>query len=175
MFTTALCRHNLFSNYCLNTACATRSDIIAYKEWKKFGRKICLIISQDNLSDPTQQQRKIIEEVMDSDGLIEISQQHDPDHCSDLRTRIQISDYIAVIEIDDKHPLLDSSKFNLSPRNTAVFQWAITKPENSGCQQLYQSGRGTPLYPAWRNIQLADFLAGKPFSNHELRQGELGL
>lgn len=175
MFTTALCGHNLFSNYCLNTACATRSDIIAFNEWKNFGRPIRLIISPDNLNNPDKQQKIILEDVKNSGGIIQTIHQHDPVSLSSLKTQIHLSDYIVIIEIDAGHPLLDYQMFNLTPSNTAVFQWAIPKFENRGCQQLYQSGRGTPLYPAWRNIQLADFLAGKPFSNHELRQGELGL
>jgi hypothetical protein len=175
LFSTAFCRRNIFNTFCLNTRCATKADLIAYNEWKALARPMRLILSKNKLDKKTVQQKKVIDDVKLSNGTVEYSSYEKPVQDADLIAQINLSDYIVVIEINCEHPLLDRNKFDLTPHNTAVFQWAIPKPCNQGCLTLFQSGRGTPLYPAFRDKQLDAFLSGKKAQSNILKQPELGL
>lgn len=159
LFTTALCRFPVWNDWILVTRCASAAEMIAYQEWSRRVAQIHLVLKTGSCDTISPGQSEIIGRVSAGGGRIIRAEPDDRDRDA-LVPLIRMCEWIVVMEIDGRHPLLYLQQELPDRSRTVVFQWAVPTDLNAGCAALIASGRALPLYPAHWREQVQDYMAG---------------
>lgn len=159
LFTAALCRLPVWNDWILVTRCASAAEMIAYHQWSRRISQIHLVLKTDSTETVSPCQSEIIHRVSAGGGRITRNDTADEDEEAWIPL-IRRSDWIIVMEIDSRHPLLNLVQEFPDKSRTVVFQWAVPTDLNAGCAALIACGRALPLYPAHWREQIQDYMAG---------------
>lgn len=175
LFTRAISRKEMFDSFRLVTRCATALEMIAFKEWKRLGRSIDLVIPSNWADNPTSSQRKIVSDTKQTGGKLIDFSSPETNTDSALKTMIRNADLSLIMEISCDHPLISTSSIQLSHKTCAAFQWAVSNRHNGGCRLLLETGRVTPIFPPRYSEQLQAFISGESLFPNVWTQPKLNL